>query len=135
MCVITDPFDTRGARSVGTVTLQRMNDSRHHRGPDEGSLHIDPGFGFGHRRLPIVDITTGQQAETEEAMYEYSAQRLPSEGLPRSDAIVTAVAHKEFVGLGSQDLGKKLVKGGAFIDVKAAFSAGALELTGYKVWR
>jgi asparagine synthase (glutamine-hydrolysing) len=32
-----------------------------HRGPDEGSLHIEPGLGFGHRRLSIIDIATGQQ--------------------------------------------------------------------------
>ena len=38
-----------------------MNDSQLHRGPDEGSLHIEPGVGFGHRRLSIIDIATGQQ--------------------------------------------------------------------------
>jgi len=38
-----------------------MNDAQHHRGPDEGSLHIEPGLGFGHRRLSIIDIATGQQ--------------------------------------------------------------------------
>ena len=29
----------------------RMNESQHHRGPDEGSVHVEPGLGFGHRRL------------------------------------------------------------------------------------
>ena len=38
-----------------------MNDSQLHRGPDEGSLHIEPGVGFGHRRLSIIDVATGQQ--------------------------------------------------------------------------
>ena len=38
-----------------------MNDSQWHRGPDEGSLHIEPGVGLGHRRLSIIDIATGQQ--------------------------------------------------------------------------
>jgi asparagine synthase (glutamine-hydrolysing) len=32
-----------------------------HRGPDEGSLHTEPGVGLGHRRLSIIDIATGQQ--------------------------------------------------------------------------
>jgi asparagine synthase (glutamine-hydrolysing) len=41
--------------------IQRMNDSQLHRGPDEGSLHIEPGLGLGHRRLSIIDIATGQQ--------------------------------------------------------------------------
>ncbi len=61
MCGITGIFDTRGTRPVGGAVLQRMNDSQIHRGPDEGSLHIEPGLGFGHRRLSIIDIATGQQ--------------------------------------------------------------------------
>jgi asparagine synthase (glutamine-hydrolysing) len=61
MCGITGLFDTRGTRPVERAALQRMNDSQHHRGPDEGSLHIEPGVGFGHRRLSIIDVATGQQ--------------------------------------------------------------------------
>jgi asparagine synthase (glutamine-hydrolysing) len=61
MCGITGIFDTRGTRAIESPALQRMNDSQHHRGPDEGSLHIEPGVGFGHRRLSIIDIATGQQ--------------------------------------------------------------------------
>jgi asparagine synthase (glutamine-hydrolysing) len=61
MCGITGQFDTRGTRPVDRHVLQRMNDSQLHRGPDEGSLHIEPGLGFGHRRLSIIDIATGQQ--------------------------------------------------------------------------
>ncbi len=61
MCGITGIFDTRGQRPVAQAQLQRMNDSQQHRGPDEGSLHIEPGLGFGHRRLSIIDIATGQQ--------------------------------------------------------------------------
>jgi asparagine synthase (glutamine-hydrolysing) len=61
MCGITGLFDTRGQRPVGHAVLQRMNDAQYHRGPDEGSLHIEPGLGFGHRRLSIIDIATGQQ--------------------------------------------------------------------------
>lgn len=61
MCGITGIFDTRGQRALERSVLQRMNDSQHHRGPDEGSIHIEPGLGFGHRRLSIIDIATGQQ--------------------------------------------------------------------------
>lgn len=61
MCGITGLFDTRGAAAVDRAVLQRMNDSQLHRGPDEGSLHIEPGLGFGHRRLSIIDVATGQQ--------------------------------------------------------------------------
>jgi len=61
MCGITGIFDTRGVRPMDRTVLQRMNDSQLHRGPDEGSLHIEAGLGFGHRRLSIIDIATGQQ--------------------------------------------------------------------------
>jgi len=61
MCGITGIFDTRGTRPADTSVLQRMNDSQQHRGPDEGSVHVEPGLGFGHRRLSIIDIATGQQ--------------------------------------------------------------------------
>jgi UDP-N-acetyl-D-galactosamine dehydrogenase len=55
--------------------------------------------------------------------------------LPRADAIVAAVAHREYAELSVEEMGKKLVKGGAFIDVKAAFDAGALKAAGYRLWR
>jgi len=61
MCGITGIFDTRGTREIARDVLARMNDSQQHRGPDEGSLHLEPGVGFGHRRLSIIDIATGQQ--------------------------------------------------------------------------
>ena len=61
MCGITGIFDTRSGSAIERAVLQRMNDSQHHRGPDEGSLHLEPGLGFGHRRLSIIDIATGQQ--------------------------------------------------------------------------
>ena len=61
MCGITGIFDTRAGKSISPMVLQRMNDSQLHRGPDEGSLHIEPGVGFGHRRLSVIDLATGQQ--------------------------------------------------------------------------
>jgi len=61
MCGITGMFDTRGRRDMARATLHRMNESQHHRGPDEGDLHIEPGIGLGHRRLAIIDVKTGQQ--------------------------------------------------------------------------
>ena len=61
MCGITGIFDTRSGRPVVHAVLHRMNESQLHRGPDEGSLHIEPGVGLGHRRLSIIDVATGQQ--------------------------------------------------------------------------
>ena len=49
------------ARDRPRVCSSRMNESQHHRGPDEGGLHVEPGVGLGHRRLSIIDLSTGQQ--------------------------------------------------------------------------
>jgi asparagine synthase (glutamine-hydrolysing) len=61
MCGITGIFDTRGRRTIDRAVLHRMNESQHHRGPDEGSMHLEPGVGLGHKRLAIIDVSTGQQ--------------------------------------------------------------------------
>ena len=61
MCGITGIFDTRERREVSRETLARMNESQYHRGPDEGGYHVEPGIGLGHRRLSIIDVSTGQQ--------------------------------------------------------------------------
>jgi asparagine synthase (glutamine-hydrolysing) len=53
VCGIAGIFDTQGAREVSRDLLDRMNESQHHRGPDEGGLHIEPGVGLAHRRLSI----------------------------------------------------------------------------------
>jgi len=61
MCGITGIFDIRGRRDVPRPLLERMNETQHHRGPDEGGIHLEPGIGLGHRRLSIIDLSTGQQ--------------------------------------------------------------------------
>jgi UDP-N-acetyl-D-galactosamine dehydrogenase len=57
------------------------------------------------------------------------------EELPRADAVVAAVSHQQLVALSVEDLQRKLIKGGCFIDVKAAFDRQALERAGIRVWR
>lgn len=61
MCGITGIFDTQRKREIDRAVLHRMNESQFHRGPDEGGLHIEAGLGLGHRRLSIIDLSTGQQ--------------------------------------------------------------------------
>jgi len=61
MCGITGIFDTREASDIPRALLHRMNETQFHRGPDEGGLHLEPGVGLGHRRLSIIDLSTGQQ--------------------------------------------------------------------------
>ncbi len=61
MCGITGIFDTLSRADLDRDLLHRMNESQYHRGPDEGGLHVEPGVGLGHRRLSIIDLSSGQQ--------------------------------------------------------------------------
>jgi asparagine synthase (glutamine-hydrolysing) len=61
MCGFVGIFDTRGGREIDSDLLHRMNESQFHRGPDEGGVHIEGGIGLGHRRLSIIDLSSGQQ--------------------------------------------------------------------------
>ena len=61
MCGIVGIFDVTGKRPVSRDLVTRMNDSQLHRGPDEFGFHLEPGLGLGHRRLSIIDLSTGQQ--------------------------------------------------------------------------
>lgn len=61
MCGIVGIMDVAGTRAIAPDLVSRMNETQHHRGPDEGGLHLEPGLGLGHRRLSIIDLATGQQ--------------------------------------------------------------------------
>jgi UDP-N-acetyl-D-galactosamine dehydrogenase len=78
---------------------------------------------------------TDPQPTAEEAMHQYSVKLVPLEELLRAVAIVAAVAHREFLALAADDLSRKLVKGGAFMDVKAGHDAAQLRAAGLRVWR
>lgn len=61
MCGLIGIFDTRGEREIDQTLLKKINESQFHRGPDEAGLHIEPAIGLGHRRLAIIDLSSGQQ--------------------------------------------------------------------------
>ena len=80
-------------------------------------------------------FVTDPQAAADEALHEYGVTLTPFADLPRADAIVAAVAHREYEALTVDDFAHKVVEGAAFIDVKAAFDAAALTRRGLRVWR
>ena len=61
MCGITGWFDTAGQRPPATTLIQAMTDAIRHRGPDGEGFFSAPGIAFGHRRLAIIDLHTGDQ--------------------------------------------------------------------------
>lgn len=70
-----------------------------------------------------------------EALHEYGVELLTWEDLPRADAIVAAVSHKQFLSLPVEDFQRKLIKGGCFVDVKSCFDAAMMQAVGINVWR
>lgn len=61
MCGIVGIFDLQAKRDINRDLLSRMNETQFHRGPNEGGIHTEAGLGFGHRRLSIIDLSSGQQ--------------------------------------------------------------------------
>lgn len=78
---------------------------------------------------------TDAYADAEEALHEYGVKLLQWDELPQADAIIAAVSHRAYKSLTTDAIAQKLIPGGAFIDVKAAFDAQALDAAGYSVWR
>jgi UDP-N-acetyl-D-galactosamine dehydrogenase len=70
-----------------------------------------------------------------EARHEYGLELEPWDALPRADAIVVAVAHRQFVAKPLADYLAKVVDKGCFIDVKSQFDMTALRQAGLTVWR
>ena len=70
-----------------------------------------------------------------EAQHEYGIDLTAWENLPKADAIVAAVAHKEFLQRPLADYLGKLSNPGCFIDVKCQFDRNALSAAGVTFWR
>lgn len=61
MCGITGIVDLNARRPIEEAQLRAMNGALVHRGPDGDGFHVEPGVGFGHRRLAIIDLEGGRQ--------------------------------------------------------------------------
>ncbi len=74
-------------------------------------------------------------ATADEAEHEYGLKLVSWEDLPRADAVIAAVSHRELLGRPLTDIQSKLVDNGCFIDVKSRFDSKSLGDVGYSVWR
>jgi len=61
MCGISGIVDLNDQRVIDASVLRKMNAAIAHRGPDGDGFHFEPGVGFGHRRLSIIDLEGGRQ--------------------------------------------------------------------------
>jgi UDP-N-acetyl-D-galactosamine dehydrogenase len=71
----------------------------------------------------------------EDAKHEYDIDLVDWNELPVADALVAAVAHRQFLNLQPATLADKVIKNGCFVDVKSAFDTNTLSHTGLRIWR
>jgi UDP-N-acetyl-D-galactosamine dehydrogenase len=74
-------------------------------------------------------------AAPEDALHEYGLRLCEWDSLPAADALILAVAHKQFLQLAPSEFMKKIVRQGCLIDVKSVLDAEALRREGLRVWR
>ena len=74
-------------------------------------------------------------ADPKEALDRYGVRLFDWSELPRAEAVVAAVSHREFLSLPAARIREKLTENGCFIDVKASFDDQALVQEGIRVWR
>lgn len=75
-------------------------------------------------------------AEAPEARHEYGIDLCAWEALPQNaDAIVAAVAHREYLAMPLANLIGRLKPGGLFVDVKSAYDQTAVRAAGCVLWR
>jgi UDP-N-acetyl-D-glucosamine/UDP-N-acetyl-D-galactosamine dehydrogenase len=74
-------------------------------------------------------------ADPGQALDEYGVKLTPWDQLPRADAVVAAVAHTEFAARDADEIARKVIRGGCFVDVKSRFPAAELRSLGLRVWR
>ena len=74
-------------------------------------------------------------AEPSEVEHEYGFNLVSWEQLPAADALVLAVAHKQFLELSTDDLLKKMTRPACMVDVKSRMNLDELRQAGVAVWR
>lgn len=126
--MISSGFHVKGAKVnvIGLTFKENCPDLRNSKVAD--IIHELQSYGVDvHVYDPLADA--------DEAKHEYGVALDSWEALPKADAMVVAVPHKEVLALSLSDFQSKLNNNGCFIDVKSQFDAKALQDAGYCVWR
>lgn len=74
-------------------------------------------------------------ADAAEALHEYGIRLVSWQNLQPADALILAVAHKEFLALSGDALYSKMTKPACLVDVKSKLDLNALKKAGVAVWR
>jgi UDP-N-acetyl-D-galactosamine dehydrogenase len=127
--MISSGFQIKGAKVnvIGLTFKENCPDLRNSKVAD--IVHELESYGVDvHVWDPLADAG--------EARHEYAIDLEKSwASLPKADALIAAVPHKEVLAMSLTDFQSKLNDGGCFIDVKSQFDEKALREAGYCVWR
>ena len=74
-------------------------------------------------------------AESSEAEHEYGITLTPWNQLPKADAIVAAVSHKEYLNMPFDNICSVSRTNSVFIDVKSAYNQEDIKSNGFTLWR
>lgn len=66
MCGFCGQYNYKSGKPVDAGDINRMTDTIIHRGPDDSGQYVNNTFGFGFRRLSIIDLAEGHQPMTDE---------------------------------------------------------------------
>jgi UDP-N-acetyl-D-galactosamine dehydrogenase len=126
--MIRNGSQVKGARVnvLGLTFKENVPDIRNTRVIDV--VHELKSYGVDvHVHDPVSDVA--------EARHEYGIELEPWEALPRAEAVVLAVAHRQFLARPLEDYLTKVVERGCVIDVKSQLDMAALQRAGLTVWR
>lgn len=126
--MISSGFHVKGSKVnvIGLTFKENCPDLRNSKVAD--IVHELESYGCDvHVHDPVAD-----SAESE---HEYGIKLQSWESLPKADALIVAVPHKEVLARSLLDFESKLNEGGCFIDVKSYFDPKAISEAGFCVWR
>jgi UDP-N-acetyl-D-galactosamine dehydrogenase len=89
----------------------------------------------GLREFEVETFVHDPVADAAEALYKYDIRLRSWDDLPPADALILAVAHREFVERPVETYLAKIVRSGCLIDVKSVFDPVAFRREGLQVWR
>jgi len=126
--MISSGFHVKGSKVnvVGLTFKENCPDLRNSKVAD--IVHELESYGCDvHVHDPVADA--------EEAQHEYGIKLESWDSLPKADALIVAVPHKEVLAHSLVYFEEKLNEGGCFIDVKSQFDPKAIREAGFCVWR
>ena len=74
-------------------------------------------------------------ADAAEARHEYAIELIDWDTLPKADAVILAVPHRQYLEMPAAQFIAGLRDGGCVIDIKSVLDRSALERAGVRLWR